>query len=131
MLMIYAYVMFLIQFVFMFLCSWGCFARWHQQCVGLTVDVWFWLWVSLLFPSSLWNHSQLGGGSDAEKMMSTLAYGWVERCSDIASCGTRLFQDMFSCVFYLCICTFLWIIMNGLNAWMDIIASAIYCVFYT
>ena len=32
------------------------------------------------------NHAQLGGGSDAERVRSTLAYGWVERCSDIASC---------------------------------------------
>ena len=32
------------------------------------------------------NHVQLGGGSDAERLRSTLAFGWVERCSDIASC---------------------------------------------
>ena len=58
-----------------------------KGCVGLVVDVWFWLCVSLLFPSSLWNHAQLGGGRDAVRLMSTLAYGWVERCSDVASCG--------------------------------------------
>ena len=34
------------------------------------------------------NHPQVEGGSAAERLMSTLAYGWVERCSDIASCGT-------------------------------------------
>ena len=33
------------------------------------------------------NHAQLGGGSDAERVRSTLAYGWVERSSDKASCG--------------------------------------------
>ena len=33
------------------------------------------------------NHAQLEGGSAAERLMSTLAYGWVERCSDIAGCG--------------------------------------------
>ena len=33
------------------------------------------------------NYAQLGGGSDAERSMSTLAYGWVERCSGIAGCG--------------------------------------------
>ena len=32
------------------------------------------------------NHAHLGGGSDAERVRSTLAYGWVERCSDIAGC---------------------------------------------
>ena len=46
------------------------------------------LCVIMLFPSSLWNHSQLGGGSDAERLMSTPAYGWVEHCSDVAGCGT-------------------------------------------
>ena len=38
-------------------------------------------------PYSLGNHAQLGGGSVAERLMSTLAYGWVERCSDVAGCG--------------------------------------------
>ena len=69
-----------------------------------------------MFPSALWNHAQLGDGSDAERMMSRLAYSWVERCSNTASCGTSLFQDKYSCVFYLCICTFLGIIMDRLNA---------------
>ena len=32
------------------------------------------------------NHAQLEGGSDAERVRSTLAYGWVEHCSDVASC---------------------------------------------
>ena len=60
-----------------------------QRCVGLTVNLWFWLCVSLLFPSALWNHAQLRGGSDANRLMNTLAYGWVERCSDVASYGTN------------------------------------------
>ena len=38
------------------------------------------------------NHAQLGGGSDAERVRSTLAYGWVERCNDIASCGESFFS---------------------------------------
>ena len=33
------------------------------------------------------NHAQHRGGSDVEILRSTLAYGWVECCSDIASCG--------------------------------------------
>ena len=57
------------------------------------------LCVSLLFPSGLWNHAQLEGGSDAERLMSTLAYGWVERCSNITSCGPTSLQDHYSCVF--------------------------------
>ena len=28
------------------------------------------------------------GGSVAERLNSTLAYGWVEHCSDIAGCKT-------------------------------------------
>ena len=42
-----------------------------------------------MFPYSLENHAQLGGGSVAERLKSTLAYGWVERCSDVAGCGRR------------------------------------------
>ena len=32
------------------------------------------------------NHAQLEGGIATERLMSTLAYGWVQRCSDIAGC---------------------------------------------
>ena len=78
-----------------------------QQCVGLKMEVWLWLCVSQLFHSTLWNHPQLGGGSDAGRLMRTLAYGWVEHCSDVASCGPTSSQDEYSCVFYLYICTFL------------------------
>ena len=31
------------------------------------------------------NHAQLGGGSIAERLMSALAYGWVERCNAVAT----------------------------------------------
>ena len=44
------------------------------------------------------NCAQLGGGSGAERVMSTLAYGWVERCSNIASCGEASSQDKYSCI---------------------------------
>ena len=47
-----------------------------------------WLCVSLLVLYSLENHAQLEGGNVAERLMTTLAYGWVERCSDIAGCRT-------------------------------------------
>ena len=50
----------------------------------------------MMFPSALCNHAQLGGASDAERVRSTLAYGWVERCSDITSCGIAYFQDKYS-----------------------------------
>ena len=33
-----------------------------------------------------------GGGSATEILMSALAYGWVECCSDIAGCGTSSFK---------------------------------------
>ena len=71
-----------------------------QRCVVLTVDdlvLGYVLACYLL--SALWNHAQLGGGSDAERFMSTLAYGWVERCSDVASCGPTSFLNKSSCVF--------------------------------
>ena len=44
------------------------------------------------------NHAQLGGGSDAERVRSTLAYGWVECCSNIASCGEDYSQDKYPCI---------------------------------
>ena len=44
------------------------------------------------------NHAQLGGGSDVERVRSTLSYGLVERCSDIASCGEASSQDKYSCI---------------------------------
>ena len=55
------------------------------------------------------NHSHLGGGSGAERMMSTLVYGWVERCSNVVGSGTRLFQDKY----FLCaISTTVFCLMN-------------------
>ena len=48
--------------------------------------------VILLVPYSLENHAQLRGGSVAERLRSTLAYGWVECCSDIAGCGTSSYK---------------------------------------
>ena len=44
------------------------------------------------------NHAQLGGGSDAERVRSTLAYGWVERYNDKSSCGESPSQDKCSCI---------------------------------
>ena len=64
------------------------------NCVGLAelcvleCFVYPWLCVSLLVPYSLGNHAHLGGGSIAKRFRSMLAYGWVERCSDVAGCGT-------------------------------------------
>ena len=57
--------------------------------------MWVWLIVYLGYveayidPYSLRNHAQLGGGSVAERLMSTMAYGWVEHCSDVAGCGVN------------------------------------------
>ena len=36
------------------------------------------------------NHAQLEGGNVAERLRSTIAYGWVERCSGVAGCGRVL-----------------------------------------
>ena len=38
------------------------------------------------------NHAHIRGANDVERLMSTLAYGWVERCSDVAGCGTNSFK---------------------------------------
>ena len=42
------------------------------------------------------NHAQLGGGSYAEILRSALAYGWVERCSDVV--GQAYFKIIISYV---------------------------------
>ena len=67
----------------------GCGLWIDNRCLAL-------LCVSLcpLFPYG--NHAQLGGGSDAERVRSTLAYGWVECCSEIASCRESSSQDKYS-----------------------------------
>ena len=48
------------------------------------------------------NHARLGGGSGAKRLRSTLAYGWVKRCSHIASCREASSQDKYFLVFNLC-----------------------------
>ena len=65
----------------------------------LGFDMYLAMCMSMLFLSSLWNHSQLGGGSDADILMSTLAYSWVQRCSEVASCGTTQLQDKYLLLF--------------------------------
>ena len=48
--------------------------------------------------------------------MSTLAYGWVERCSDVAGCGI-LHQKISAAGYFISaiISIVLWIMMNMLN----------------
>ena len=73
----------------------------------LGFDMYLAMCVSLLFLHSLWDQACLGGGSDSDILMSTLAYGCVEHCSDIASCSTMQSQDNYLLLFlftYLCIC---------------------------
>ena len=85
-----------------------------------------WLCVSLLVPYSLGNQAHLGGGSVAERLRSTLAYGWVEHCSDVAGYGMNSSQDKYSCLFHLC--NYIYYLMDYdehvkfLNVW---IASAV------
>ena len=82
-----------------------------------------WLCVSLLVPYSLENHAQLGGGSVAERLGSTLAYGWVECCSDVASCGMNSSKDKYYCLFHLY--NYIYCLMDYdehvecLNVWID------------
>ena len=51
-----------------------------------------WLCVSLLVPCSLEDHAQLRGGNVTERLRSTLAIGWVERCSDVVGYGTSSYK---------------------------------------
>ena len=46
-----------------------------------------------MFLSPCGNPAQLEGGISTERLRSTLSYGWVERCSDVANCDTSFFQD--------------------------------------
>ena len=48
-----------------------------------------------MFLIPIGNHSQLEGGSVVERLRSTLAYGLVERYSDVAGCGTSFLQDKY------------------------------------
>ena len=56
------------------------------------------------------NHAQLGGGSAVERLIRTLAYGWVERCNDIDSYGMS-FISKISILFYF-ISTTVYVFMN-------------------
>ena len=69
----------------------GCGYWLYSRCLALVC-------VSLCPLVPCGNHAQLGGGSGAERLMSPLAYGWVERCSDIASCGKAPSHDKYSCI---------------------------------
>ena len=63
------------------------------------------LCVIRLFPTSLWKSCLTRGWHDTEILMRTLAYRWVERCSDIASCGATPFQDKYFLMLIMqCIC---------------------------
>jgi len=53
-----------------------------------------WLCISLQLTLFRRNHAQLRGDSVAERLMSTLAYGWVERCSGVAGCELILHQKI-------------------------------------
>ena len=52
-----------------------------------------------MFLISCGNHAQLEGGRFAERLMSTLVYGWVERCSNIAGCGVSFASKISILVF--------------------------------
>ena len=97
--------------------------------------------VSMVFLSSLWNHARVGGDSDAKSLTSTLAYGWVEHCNNVASCETTQSQDKYLLLFfltYLCICISfnkLWW-THGMLVWLIcfcyIIATIMHlCIFLT
>ena len=94
-----------------------CFLGWvslrNPSVSGMTVFGWdYWLdygclvflGVSLCSLVPCGNHAQLRGGNDAEILMSTLAYGWVERCSNIASCKEDSSQDKYSCDLWINLC---------------------------
>ena len=57
--------------------------------------------VSVCSLVSCGNHAQLEGGSGAKRLRSTLDYSWLERCSEIDSCGEASSQDKYSLMFNL------------------------------
>ena len=59
------------------------------SCVGLADCVPLAMCKPTNDPYSWRNYAQLRGGSVAERLMSTLAYGWVEHCSNVAGCRTN------------------------------------------
>ena len=76
-------------------------------------------------PYSLRNHAQLEGGSVTERLMSTLAYGWVERCSDVAGCGASSSWDKYPFLFHLC--NYIYCFMNydgHIECWNVCVSSA-------
>ena len=85
-----------------------------------------WLCVSLLVPYSLGDHAQLGGGSIAERFRSKPAYGWEERCSDVAGCGTSYYEISNLVYFTSIIPLMLMIMMNMLNACMNVCFLPLY-----
>ena len=83
--------------------------------------------MNLLFLSSLWNHAQLGGGSGAKRLMRTLDYGWVERCSGVASCGTSQLQNKYLLLF-LCLISANYLFYELIWAgWMFACLNGCYC----
>ena len=69
----------------------GCGNCLDSSCVAL-------LCVSMCPLVPYGNHAQLRGGSDAERVRITLAYGWAEHCSDIAICEEAYSQDKYPCI---------------------------------
>ena len=55
------------------------------------------------------NHVQLGAGSVAERLRITLAYSWVECCSDRASCETT---SSFKISILCCVISVMYLLMN-------------------
>ena len=68
------------------------------MCILINPIVLAWLHLVIFLAIPCGNHAQIGGGSAAERLMSVLAYGWVERCNDVASCGTNSLKDKYLCV---------------------------------
>ena len=85
-----------------------------------------WLCVSLLVLLIPWeNHAQLGGGSAVERLMSTLAYVWVEHCIDIAGCGMSFTSKISILVFN---SLYLHLIMNyneHVNEWNGLLPMCV------
>ena len=75
-----------------------CWKPVKPSCVGLFFMS-PWLCISLQLTLIPEESCPARGWQCVERLMRTLAYGWVERCSDIAGCGWSIHQQISAAVY--------------------------------
>ena len=117
-----------------------CWKPVKPSCVGL-LFMSPWLCISLQWTLILEESCPARGWQRCWELMSKLAYGWVERCSDVAGCGWILHQKISAAVtsslqFIYCIMwndEFRWMLeclrMFASVVWIRNYASVYACIF--